>query len=193
MKLNKNFLQGLIDDHINLIRQIDDNCLNEILSISHIAVKALAEGRTIYWCGNGGSAADCQHLAAELVGRFCHDRKPLSSISLTTDTSVISCIANDYNFDDIFSRQLVALATKGDILVGISTSGMSTNVNKAFLTARQMGLTTIALLGKGGGEARSIVDIPIVVPSNSTARIQEVHIFIGHIFCSLIEQELGLV
>jgi len=153
---------------------------------------ALENGGTLFWCGNGGSAADSQHLAAELVGRFNKDRKALSSIALTTDTSVLTCVANDYSYEDVFSRQLEALARSGDVLVVISTSGQSENVIRAIKTAKEIGLTTIALLGKDGGKAKSLVEHALVVPSDSTARIQEVHILIGHILCDLIEQELDL-
>ena len=131
-------------------------------------------------------------MAAELVGRFNKDRKALSSIALTTDTSVLTCVANDYSYEDVFSRQLEALARSGDVLVVISTSGQSENVIRAIKTAKEIGLTTIALLGKDGGKAKSLVEHALVVPSDSTARIQEVHILIGHILCDLIEQELDL-
>jgi D-sedoheptulose 7-phosphate isomerase len=128
-----------------------------------------------------------------LVGRFKKDRKALRSIALTTDTSVLTCVANDYSYKDVFSRQLEALARPGDVLVAISTSGQSENVLRAITTAKQLGVETIALLGKDGGEAKNLADLSLLVPSDSTARIQEAHILIGHILCDLIEEEMGLV
>ena len=163
-----------------------------IASFSRTIASALANGSTVFWCGNGGSAADSQHLAAELVGRFKKDRRPLRSVALTTDTSVLTCVANDYSYEDIFARQVEALSRPGDVLVGISTSGQSENILRAVKMARSLGLQTIGLLGKDGGVAKDLVDQAIVIPSESTARIQESHILIGHILCDLIEQELGL-
>ena len=154
--------------------------------------EALAEGGKLMFCGNGGSAADCQHLAAELTGRFIHDRRPLAALALTTDTSALTSIANDYAFADVFERQVVALGRLPDCVVGISTSGNSENVIRAFLAARRMGLTTIGLLGRDGGALAPLCDVGIVVPSHTTARIQEAHIFIGHCLCGLIESRLGL-
>ena len=130
-------------------------------------------------------------MAAELVGRFKHNRRPLRSLALTTDTSILTCVANDFHYDEIFARQLEALGRLGDVLVVFSTSGQSGNIMRVLKTAKEMGLITIALLGKGGGLASELADISIVVPSDTTARIQEAHILIGHIFCELIEQELG--
>ena len=152
----------------------------------------LKTGSTIFWFGNGGSASDAQHLSAELVGRFKKSRKPLRSIALSSDTSLITCIANDFSFTDIFSRQVEALARKNDILIGISTSGKSKNIINAFEVSNKLNLKSIALLGKDGGEAISICTNFILVPSHTTARIQECHIMIGHIICDIIETELGL-
>jgi len=154
--------------------------------------RTLDNGGTLFWCGNGGSAADSQHLAAELVGRFKKNRKALRSVALTTDTSVLTCVANDYSYEDIFSRQLEALARPDDVLVAISTSGNSENVVRALKKSKDLGVKTIAFLGKDGGQAKSIADLAIVIPSDSTARIQEAHILIGHILCDLIEKGLGL-
>jgi len=154
--------------------------------------RTLDNGGTLFWCGNGGSAADSQHLAAELVGRFKKNRKALRSVALTTDTSVLTCVANDYSYEDIFSRQLEALARPDDVLVAISTSGNSENVLRALKKSKDLGVKTIAFLGKDGGQAKSIADLAIVIPSDSTARIQEAHILIGHILCDLIEKGLGL-
>ena len=142
--------------------------------------------------GNGGSASDCQHLAGELVGRFVNERKPLKSIALTADSAVMTCIVNDYGYEHIFSRQVEALGSKGDVLVGISTSWNSKNVLNALKVANNNGVRTIGLLGRKGGEAASLVNQSIIVSSNVTARIQEMHILIGHILCDLIEEGLNL-
>jgi D-sedoheptulose 7-phosphate isomerase len=163
-----------------------------ILLAAEEAVKCLSAGGTIFWCGNGGSAADCQHLAAELVGRFKNNRRPLKSISLTTDSSVLTCIANDYSYSDIFSRQIEGLGQKNDLLFAVSTSGNSENIQLALSAAKKIGMISIALLGKGGGASVEMADIILVVPSDSTARIQETHILIGHILCDLIEKGMGL-
>jgi D-sedoheptulose 7-phosphate isomerase len=158
-----------------------------------LATQALQAGSKLMFCGNGGSAADSQHLAAELTGRFIEDRKPLAAIALSTDTSALTCIANDYSFDAVFARQVQGLGRAGDVLVGISTSGNSRNVIRAVEEARAMGIQVIGLLGRDGGTLRELCDVAIVVPSQVTARIQESHILIGHTLCGLIEQQLGLV
>ena len=147
---------------------------------------------TIFWCGNGGSASDSQHLAGELIGRFEGDRKPLKSLALNADSAVMTCIINDFGYEQVFARQIKALGSKGDVLVGISTSGNSKNIIEAFKQANQMGIVTIGLLGKKGGDASKIVKQSVIIPSDSTARIQEMHILIGHILCDLIEEELNL-
>ena len=153
---------------------------------------ALRGGGKVLLCGNGGSAADSQHIAAELTGRFIHDRRPLAAIALSTDTSALTCIANGYSFDEVFARQVEALGRAGDCLVAISTSGNSPNVVKAVETARRIGVTVVGLLGRDGGRLAPLCDVPIVVPEQSTARIQEAHIFIGHTLCALVEASLGL-
>jgi D-sedoheptulose 7-phosphate isomerase len=163
-----------------------------IIRVANLLISSLEKGGTIFWCGNGGSASDCQHLAGELVGRFVDERKPLKSIALTADSAVITCIVNDYGYEHIFSRQIEALGSKGDVLVGITTSGNSKNVLNAFEGAKNKGVTTIGLLGKGGGLAKDLVDESIIISSNITARVQEMHILIGHILCDLIEDGLNL-
>jgi len=145
----------------------------------------------IMFCGNGGSAADSQHLAAEFVGRFVDDRPPLSALALSTDTSILTCIGNDYGYEYVFARQVVAIGRRGDVLVAISTSGNSANVILAVQEAKKRGIKVIGMLGRDGGALKELVDIAIVVPSNITANIQEAHIFLGHCFCSMIEQRLG--
>ena len=153
---------------------------------------SLSEGHKVMFCGNGGSAADSQHLAAELTGRFVKDRPPLAAIALSTDSSALTCIANDYSFADVFLRQLQALGREGDCLVGISTSGNSDNVQRAMVAAREADITTVGLLGRDGGKIREFCDIAIIVPSDVTARIQEAHIIIGHTLCGVIEANLGM-
>lgn len=142
------------------------------------------------FCGNGGSAADCQHLAAELTGRFIKDRRPLAAIALTTDTSALTSIGNDYSFDEVFARQVQGLGRSGDVLLAISTSGNSRNVIRAVEEALAAGMSVIGLLGREGGTLNELCDVAIVVPSQVTSRIQESHILIGHTLCEIIEQKL---
>jgi D-sedoheptulose 7-phosphate isomerase len=181
-----------LHEHQSVIASIESSIGVQIREVACLIAGSLSSGSTLFWCGNGGSAADSQHLAAELVGRFKKNRRALRSIALTTDASVLTSVANDYSYYDVFSRQIEALAREGDVLVAISTSGQSKNVVRAIQVANQLGIKTIALLGKSGGLAKSLADFVLVVPSESTARIQEAHILIGHILCDLIEQELGL-
>jgi D-sedoheptulose 7-phosphate isomerase len=178
--------------HLHTIEMVRQILAEPIKNLGQLLARALANGGTLLWCGNGGSAADSQHMAAELVGRFKKDRRALRSIALTTDTSVLTCVANDYSYHDIFARQVEALGRPGDVLVGISTSGNSENLLRAFKAAKGIGVTTIGLLGKGGGPAKDLADHALVIPSDSTARIQEAHILIGHILCEVIEQELSV-
>lgn len=160
---------------------------------SRLLIAALQQGGKLMFCGNGGSAADSQHLAAELTGRFIQDRRPLAALALSTDTSALTCIANDYSFAHVFERQVRGLGRRGDALIAISTSGNSTNVLLAARAARELGIQVIGLLGRDGGELRLLCDVPIVVSSAVTARIQEAHILIGHTLCGRIEQGLELV
>ena len=188
-------MNELIKNHILEHRSVLDSVMQldeSIEKVANLFINCLEKGGTIFWCGNGGSASDCQHLAGELVGRFVDERRPLKSIALTADSAVMTCIVNDYGYEHIFSRQLEALGSEEDILVGITTSGNSQNVINAFEVAKNKGIQTIGLLGKGGGIAKTLVDQSIIVSSNSTARIQEMHILIGHIICDLIEEGLSL-
>jgi D-sedoheptulose 7-phosphate isomerase len=154
-------------------------------------IRCLAGGGCIYWLGNGGSAADCQHLAAELVGRFERERGGFASVALTTDSSVLTSVGNDYGFERIFARQVEALARPGDLVIGISTSGNSPNVLRALEMAATKGIATIGLSGRGGGALVDLADICLVVPDQNTARIQEAHILVGHILCDLVETHFG--
>ena len=165
---------------------------DEVARAGALMAETLSAGRKLLLCGNGGSAADSQHIAAELTGRFVRDRRALAAVALTTDTSALTSIANDYSFDEVFARQVMGLGTRGDCLLAISTSGHSRNVVRAVEAARAAGMRVIGLLGRDGGALRSQCDIPIVVPSESTARIQEAHGFIGHTLCGLIESALDL-
>lgn len=153
---------------------------------------ALRNGGKLMFCGNGGSAADSQHLASEFTGRFVNDRRPLAALALSTDSSALTCIANDYAFDQVFERQLRGLGRSGDALVAISTSGRSANVQRAAQAAREGGIAVVGLLGRDGGTLKPLCDVALVVPSDTTARIQEAHIFIGHTLCAMVEQALGL-
>ena len=181
-----------LQEHLALMSQLSG--LDEIIekSIQEL-VQCLRDGGKILLCGNGGSAADCQHIAAELTGRFIEDRPPLAAIALSTDTSALTCIGNDYSFSEVFSRQVQALGRPGDCLIAISTSGNSPNVLKAVRDAKKVGIRTIGLAGRDGGTLRHEADICIVVPSTVTARIQEAHILIGHTMCGGVELGLGLV
>jgi D-sedoheptulose 7-phosphate isomerase len=153
-------------------------------------IAALRAGGRILACGNGGSAADAQHFAAELVGRFERERAAMAAVALTTDTSILTALANDYDFTRVFARQVEALGRAGDVLLGISTSGGSANVVAAFAAAKAAGVTTVALTGRDGGEVGAAADIHINVPAGSTARVQEVHRTLLHAICALIEREL---
>src|SRR5258708_2051916 len=164
--------------------------VSTVAKVSEILVEALRRGNKLLLFGNGGSAADAQHIAAELVGRFAFDRAALPALALSVNSSCITAIGNDYGFDRVFSRQLEALARPGDGAIGISTSGNSSNVFNAMSTARKMSLHTIALTGGTGGNLQGSVDHCICVPSNETPRIQECHILIGHIIAELVEREI---
>lgn len=182
------FLRGLIE-HQALFEGLA-SLQADVEHAGRTLADCLRAGGKLLFCGNGGSAADSQHLAAEFTGRFQADRRPLAALALTTDSSVLTCIGNDYDFGEVFARQVAGVGRAPDALVGISTSGMSANVVRAMETARELGIATVGLLGRGGGRLAPLCDVPIVVPSQATARIQEAHIFIGHALCALVEQRL---
>jgi D-sedoheptulose 7-phosphate isomerase len=161
-----------------------------LLQVVRMIVKAFKEGNKVLLFGNGGSAADAQHIAAEFVNRFLIDRPSLPAIALTTDTSILTSIANDYAFADVFAKQVKALGREGDVAIGISTSGAAANVIKAIRVARDMGIQTVGLTGKDGGELARIVDLALLVDSPSIPRIQEVHITIGHVVCEMVDRML---
>jgi len=168
----------------------DENLLEKIEEVANLCVELYRGDKKTILAGNGGSAADAQHIAAELVGRYGFDRPSIPSLALTTDTSNLTAIGNDYGYDYVFSRQLEGMGQDGDIFIGISTSGNSVNIINAFESAKKKGIKTIALVGRDGGKMAQIADISLIVPSDSTPRIQESHILIGHILCDIIEQEI---
>lgn len=176
-----------VTEHLELIRNNHNDISSCIISIAKLIKKTLKNNRTIFFVGNGGSAADCEHLAGELVGRYKKNRKPYKALSLTTDTSVITCIANDFGYEKIFERQLQGLGKTGDLLIAFSTSGKSKNIINVLKMAKRLKIKSFSLLGNKGGECKKISDYSYIVPSSSTANIQEVHHLIGHIFCSLVD------
>ena len=188
----KTLVISKIAEHEKVLQNTKDKCLDDLINISRFLASKLDLGSTIFFCGNGGSASDSQHLTSELIGKFQKKRKSLKAISLNSDSSVITCVSNDFSYEEIFSRQLEGLANGKDILIIISTSGESKNIINALIKARELKMTSIAFLGKGGGRAKNYCDKSIIIPSNSTARIQEMHILLGHIMCEIIEDELGL-
>ena len=177
---------------VELFQNLHSNqtVLQQVDNIVTMMIKALKNGKKILFCGNGGSAADAQHLAAELVSRFSFDRPALNAIALTVDTSALTAIANDYSYDYVFARQVEALAAPGDVVVGISTSGRSKNVLAALKTAKEKQAITIGFLGQNGADIGQIVDYQLNIPSFETPKIQEGHITLGHIICALVEQQL---
>lgn len=179
-------LMERVSDHIDVLSATVEE-IGVIQEVAERCQTALAAGNKILLCGNGGSAADAQHLAAEFIGRFQKERRSLAAIALTTDTSILTAVANDYGYDTVFARQVEGVGRSGDVFIGISTSGNSPNVVKAAEMARSTGMHTIAFTGEGGGKLREICDLTFAVPSRVTARIQEMHILAGHILCELVE------
>ena len=189
MKSNTGFVGAYLAETITLL-QATAQLEADILRAVEAWKAALTQGRKVIFCGNGGSAADAQHLAAELMGRFLFDRDPMAAVSLTVDTSALTAIGNDYGFADVFSRQLRGIGVAGDVIVGMSTSGNSENVVRAFEAAHSLGITTIGLTGAGGGKMAALSDILIAVPHRQTNHIQEAHIAIGHMICAMVEDNL---
>ena len=177
-----------IEDHIEVAKLLLEYT-EDIERLGEICLNAIQNGNKIILAGNGGSAADSQHIAAEFTGRYLRERQSLPAIALTTDTSALTAIGNDYGYDFVFSRQLSGLANEGDIFVGISTSGNSKNILEAVKIAKSKKILTIGLLGKSGGLLKDLVDYSFVVSSNVTARIQEMHILIGHLICEYVDKE----
>lgn len=189
--MDKRIIQS-ISDSVSVKQAIlgDAAFLERVQSAADMIAGSLRNGGRVHFCGNGGSASDAQHLAAELSGRFYFDRPPLNAEALHCNTSYLTAVGNDYGYDIVFSRLLQGTSKKGDVVVGISTSGNSANVVKAFETAKEMGLKTIAMTGASGGEVRKTADLLLNVPSEDTPRIQESHIMLGHIICELVEKIL---
>ena len=171
-------------------RRIVETCLDEMVRAAEMLVATYQQGHKVLLCGNGGSAADAQHLAAELVAKLTRERRALPALALTANTSLLTSIPNDSSFNQVFARQVEALGQPGDTLIALSTSGRSANVNAAVLAARERGMHTIALTGKDGGELATIAELSIVVPADNTQRIQEGHNTIGHILCDIVEAAL---
>ena len=177
--------------HLKTIQTVIGTMEDDLAKASQIAVNVLKQGNKVLLCGNGGSASDAQHIAAELTGRYKSERRGLPGIALTTDTSAITAISNDYGYDRVFDRQVEALANKGDLLIGISTSGNSANVISALKLAKELGCQTIGFSGRNGGKMNEVCDVNLIVPSDNTPRIQEMHILFGHTLCQIIDNELS--
>lgn len=180
-----------LEEHLKTIQALIDSRLGEIEAAGSLIWDALKSGNKILLCGNGGSAADAQHIAAELVGRYEQERRGFPAISLTTDTSALTAVSNDYGYEEVFARQVKALAVAGDVLIAISTSGKSPSVVKAADQARALGCKTIALTGCSGEPLKSHCDLAVVVPSDRTSRVQEAHITIGHLWCEIVDKVLA--
>jgi D-sedoheptulose 7-phosphate isomerase len=180
----------IISESIGVKELVSNILTNDIVKVSEVILKTLNRDGTVYLFGNGGSAADAQHVAAEFVGRFARERRALPAESFTTNTSILTAIGNDYDFSEIFSRQVKAKVTTKDAVVGISTSGKSKNVLKALRESKILGATTIGFTGNNPGEMSEVVDVCICIPSDSTPRIQEAHILIWHIVCELVERSI---
>ncbi len=186
----KDIIEDIVQESIRVKEQFSKESCNELITLARKIASAFTSDRKLMICGNGGSAADAQHIAAEFVNRLEMERPPLPAISLATDSSVITCIGNDYSFNDIFTKQVKAIGLEGDILLAISTSGNSQNVISAAETASEMGIYVAALTGGKGGKLKDVSDLCLIVPSERTARIQESHIMIGHIICKLVDHIL---
>ena len=180
-------LKNCLESHIKTAQKMEE-LLPKVNESAKLCIESLKNGGKVLIFGNGGSAADAQHIAAELSGRFKKERKALAGIALTTDTSALTAIGNDYGYEFVFSRQVEALCNKNDIVIGISTSGNSLNVIKAINSAKQIGAKAITLSGKSGGKMKNLGNVNIVIPSNDTPRIQEMHIMVGHMICAIIDE-----
>lgn len=192
MTATEEFIRRQLAESAEVKRRTGEQCAPAIAAAAALVIAALKGGLKLLFCGNGGSAADCQHLAAEFVSALHHDkpRRALGAIALTTDTSFLTANANDFGFEQVFARQVEALGQSGDVLIGITTSGNSVNVLRALAQARSQGLRTIVFTGKNGGKTAGTADVIINVPSDATQQVQESHIAIGHVLCELVEQEL---
>jgi D-sedoheptulose 7-phosphate isomerase len=177
-----------LKDHQALVQKVIDSLSGDVANACEMMVSTLKSGNKVLLAGNGGSAADAQHIAAELSGRFVKERRALPGIALTTDSSALTSIANDYGYQHVFSRQVEALANEGDLFIGISTSGNSQGILNALESAAKLGCKTLGLSGRNGGKMNGLCDLNIIIPSDVTARIQEMHILIGHILCKAVDE-----
>lgn len=185
------FIQDQLNESAETKKKMFEACAPDIMKAVDIIIRAFNDRKKLLLCGNGGSAADAQHIAAEFVVRMTVASRPaLPALALTTDTSALTAGGNDFGFEQIFARQVEALGREGDVLIAISTSGKSENINEAIRQAKKQGMQVIGFLGRDGGPARSIVDVPIIIPSNDTQRIQEGHITVAHILCGIVENEM---
>ncbi|WP_072681752.1 D-sedoheptulose 7-phosphate isomerase [Arcobacter sp. LA11] len=187
----KNVIESEFLSHLETIQKVIETMNEPLKEASQITVEALKNGKKVILFGNGGSAADAQHIAAELTGRYKTERRGLPGLALTTDTSALTAIGNDYGYDRVFDRQVESLAQEGDVLIGISTSGNSKNVINAFKVGQEIGCKIIGLTGRDGGAMNDYCDVNLIVPSDNTPRIQEMHILFGHTICQIIDNELS--
>ena len=185
----KTLFMDHIEKHMDLVRTFAELYADPLVEMANQVTRAFREGARLFIFGNGGSAADAQHIAAEFINKMTRERKPLPAIALTTDSSVLTCISNDISFEDVFSRQLAALGSTGDLALGITTSGNSPNIFKGIEKAAELGMTTFAFLGGDGGLLKGRADYEIFIPHRDTPRIQEIHILAGHILCRLVEEK----
>lgn len=187
----ESYVNGYIEETEQLMGRMTEECGDQILRIAETVIEALREGGTVYFCGNGGSAADAQHMASELVGQFEQDRAAIPAAALTTDTSLLTAVSNDYGFPYVFERQVDGLMNSKDVLVAISTSGTSENVVRAARAAREKNCSVVGFTGASGGDLASICDETLTVPSDQTAHVQEGHLLAGHILCGIVEDEVS--
>lgn len=183
------YFEKLVQQHQDAVQAMLINCLDDVQALADICKNAVARGNTIFLCGNGGSAADCQHIAAEFVGRFVKERQGLAAVAMTTDTSILTAVGNDYGFKNIFRRQVEGLVRKGDVVIGISTSGNSENIILALAEAKKKGAIAIALTGPKPNAIAEIAEAAVAIPYPVTARVQECHILIGHMLCDYVDKE----
>jgi len=181
-------LTASLREHLDTFQSLITNCLPDIQRAGEMLCNTLSSGKIILICGNGGSAADAQHIAAELVGRYERQRQSWPAIALTTDTSALTALSNDFGYEEVFSRQIAGLASRGDLLIAISTSGKSANVLRAAEKARELGCRVIGLTGKSAEPLASMCDVWVAVPSARTSRVQEAHITIGHLWCEMVDE-----
>ncbi len=183
------YFEHLVGQHKAALAAMEEQCMGDIQALADLCREAVTNGNTVFFCGNGGSAADCQHIAAEFVGRFVKERQGLPAVAMTTDTSILTAVANDYGYDEVFRRQVQALVKPGDVVVGISTSGNSRNILLALEEAKRQGAFAAALTGQGPNKLTQVAEIAVAIPYPVTARVQECHILIGHMICDYVDKD----